>query len=46
MIALQQSLESRVVTSFPLGDQEFMCRHLHKVVADWVDVYRRERAGT
>ena len=46
VMALQRSLESRVVTSFPLSDQEFMCRHLHKVVADWVDDYRRERAGT
>jgi hypothetical protein len=37
-------LESRVVTSFPLNDQEILCRHLHKVAADWVDDYTRERA--
>ena len=37
-------LESRVVTAFPLNDQEILCRHLHKVAADWVDDYKRERA--
>jgi phenylpropionate dioxygenase-like ring-hydroxylating dioxygenase large terminal subunit len=43
--ATQLMLESRAVTSFPLNDQEILCRHLHKVAADWVDDYRRERAG-
>ncbi len=42
--ATQIMLESRVVTSFPLNDQEILCRHLHKVAADWVDDYKRERA--
>jgi Rieske 2Fe-2S family protein len=42
--ATQLMLESRVVTSFPLNDQEVLCRHLHKVAADWVDDYTRERA--
>ena len=42
--ATQLMLESRVVTSFPLNDQEILCRHLHKVAADWVDDYKRERA--
>ena len=42
--ATQLMLESRVLTSFPLNDQEVLCRHLHKVVGDWVDDYRRERA--
>ena len=42
--ATQIMLESRVVDRFPLGDQEVLCRHLHKVAADWVDGYRRERA--
>ena len=37
-------LESRVVTAFPLNDQEILCRHLHKVAADWVADYTRERA--
>jgi glycine betaine catabolism A len=41
--ATQIMLESRVVTSFPLNDQEILCRHLHKVAADWVDDYTRER---
>ena len=40
--ATQLMLESRVVTAFPLNDQEILCRHLHKVAADWVDDYRRE----
>jgi glycine betaine catabolism A len=42
--ATQMGLESRAVSSFPLGDQEIMCRHLNKVVNDWVDDYRRSRA--
>ena len=42
--ATQIMLESRVVTAFPLNDQEILCRHLHKVAADWVDDYTRERA--
>jgi hypothetical protein len=29
-------LKSRVVTDFPLNDQEILLRHLHKVVADYV----------
>ncbi len=43
--ATQTMLESRVVTAFPLNDQEILCRHLHKVAADWVDDYKRETAG-
>jgi phenylpropionate dioxygenase-like ring-hydroxylating dioxygenase large terminal subunit len=43
--ATQTMLESRVVTAFPLNDQEILCRHLHKVAADWVDDYKHERAG-
>jgi hypothetical protein len=39
--ATQLMLESRVVTSFPLNDQEILCRHLHKVAADWVEDYER-----
>ncbi len=41
----QAALEYGIVDDFPLGDQEILVRHLHKVVADWVDGYRRERAG-
>jgi phenylpropionate dioxygenase-like ring-hydroxylating dioxygenase large terminal subunit len=43
--AIQMTLESGVVTSFPLGDQEVLCRHIHRTAAEWVDGYRRERAG-
>jgi hypothetical protein len=38
-------LESRAVTAFPLGDQEFMCRHLNKVVHTWVEDYERKQKG-
>ncbi|MEB3068252.1 SRPBCC family protein [[Mycobacterium] vasticus] len=43
----QAALEYGIVDDFPLGDQEILVRHLHKVVVDWVDDYRRghERAG-
>ena len=34
--ATQKMLKSRVVTEFPLCDQEVLCRHLHKVVQDEV----------
>jgi phenylpropionate dioxygenase-like ring-hydroxylating dioxygenase large terminal subunit len=42
----QMGLESRVADRFPLCDQEIAVRHLHKVVGDWVDEYRRELART
>ena len=41
--ATQMGLESRAVTSFPLGDQEFMCRHANKMINNWVDDYKRSR---
>ncbi|OHV40528.1 MULTISPECIES: aromatic ring-hydroxylating oxygenase subunit alpha [Pseudofrankia] len=34
--ATQTMLESRVVTQFPINDQEIMIRHLHKTAADYV----------
>jgi phenylpropionate dioxygenase-like ring-hydroxylating dioxygenase large terminal subunit len=43
--ALQASLESRVLDGYPLGDQEVLCRHLHRTAADWVTSYRRELSG-
>jgi hypothetical protein len=44
--ATQTMLESRVLERFPLNDQEVLCRHLHKVVAEWVDDYKKlEEAG-
>ena len=39
--ATQTMLQSRVVTEFPLCDQEVLCRHLHKVAHDYVDAYGR-----
>jgi len=42
--ATQMGLESRAVSTFPLGDQELMCRHLNKVVHDWVAEYQRAGA--
>ncbi|WP_405182126.1 aromatic ring-hydroxylating dioxygenase subunit alpha [Nocardia sp. NBC_01377] len=44
--ATQMMLESRAVTTFQLNDQEILLRHLHKVTADWVADYRREREET
>ncbi|WP_410872913.1 aromatic ring-hydroxylating oxygenase subunit alpha [Nocardia sp. A7] len=41
--ATQIMLESRAVTTFQLNDQEILLRHLHKVAADWVGDYQRER---
>jgi glycine betaine catabolism A len=38
--ATQMGLQSRAVKAFPLNDQEILCRHLHRAVADWVDQYR------
>ena len=44
--ATQTMLESRVIERFPLNDQEVLCRHLHKVAAEWVDEYKKlEEAG-
>ena len=34
--ATQSMLETRWVERFPLNDQEVLCRHLHKVVGDWI----------
>ena len=40
--ATQTMLESACVDRFPLNDQEVLCRHLHKVTADWVDDYQKK----
>ncbi|WP_216894378.1 aromatic ring-hydroxylating oxygenase subunit alpha [Nocardia alni] len=42
----QRGLESGVVSSFPLSDQEVTVRHFHSTIAEWVDLYRGERART
>jgi hypothetical protein len=34
--ATQIGIESGYVKRFHLNDQEVLCRHLHKVVGDWV----------
>jgi Rieske 2Fe-2S family protein len=39
--ATQSMVESRVVDRFPLGDQEVLCRHLHKEVADWIADFKQ-----
>ena len=44
--ATQTMLESRAVSTFPLCDQEVLCRHLHKVTGEWVDDYRKEIEAT
>jgi glycine betaine catabolism A len=41
--ATQQMLESRAVERFPLGDQEVLCRHMHKLVYEAVDKYKAEK---
>jgi phenylpropionate dioxygenase-like ring-hydroxylating dioxygenase large terminal subunit len=41
--ATQTMLESRAVTSFPLGDQEILLRQLHHVTHEWVDEYEKAR---
>ncbi|MEV0709965.1 aromatic ring-hydroxylating oxygenase subunit alpha [Nocardia aurea] len=41
--ATQRMLESRVVTHFPLNDQEILLRHLHKTAGEYVDAYRAGR---
>ena len=41
--ATQMGLESRVVSSFPLGDQEFMCRHGNRMINNWVEDYKRKQ---
>jgi nitrite reductase/ring-hydroxylating ferredoxin subunit len=42
----QAALEYGVIDDYPLGDQEILVRHLHKVVADWVDAYRSDQVAT
>jgi phenylpropionate dioxygenase-like ring-hydroxylating dioxygenase large terminal subunit len=43
--ATQTMLESRAITTFPLNDQEVLCRHLHKVATDCVNEYKLEKEG-
>jgi len=41
--ATQTMLESRAVTSFPLGDQEILLRQLHHTTHEWVDEYEKAK---
>lgn len=34
--SVQSSLGAADLLEFPLGDQEILCRHLHRTVAEWV----------
>jgi len=43
--ATQTMLKSRVVSEFPLCDQEILLRHLHKVTADYVKEHRDATAS-
>jgi glycine betaine catabolism A len=42
--ATQMMLETGFVEKFLLNDQEILCRHLHKVVGDWVEQYEGAKA--
>jgi phenylpropionate dioxygenase-like ring-hydroxylating dioxygenase large terminal subunit len=39
--ATQMGIESGYVETFLLNDQEVLCRHLHKEVADWITDYEK-----
>jgi nitrite reductase/ring-hydroxylating ferredoxin subunit len=41
----QAALESGVLDSFPLNDQEILVRHFHKVVGEWVTAYTGDKVG-
>ena len=34
------TLGSAGLTEFPLGDQEVLCRHLHRTAQEWVTAYQ------
>jgi phenylpropionate dioxygenase-like ring-hydroxylating dioxygenase large terminal subunit len=38
--SIQLTLGSGGLTEFPLGDQEVLCRHLHKTADEWVTEFR------
>ncbi len=43
--ATQKMLETRVMNEYVLNDQEVLCRHLHKEVANAVEEYKKETQG-
>lgn len=40
--SVQLTLGSADLLDFPLGDQEILCRHLHKTVQEWVSRYTEQ----
>jgi len=42
----QAALESDLLHEFPLNDQEILVRHFHASVAEWVERFRRDAAGS
>jgi hypothetical protein len=43
--ATQTQINTRVVTEFPLCDQEILLRHLHKTAHDYVNRYKEAKAN-
>ena len=41
--ALESAYANGIIDGFPVNDQEILVRHFHKVVADWVEPYRRRK---
>ena len=44
--ATQTMIGTRVVTDFPLCDQEILLRHLHKTAGDYVNEYKKRMQGS
>jgi phenylpropionate dioxygenase-like ring-hydroxylating dioxygenase large terminal subunit len=44
--ATQTMLEARVVSEFPLNDQEILLRHLHRTARQYVSEHQRRQPGT
>jgi hypothetical protein len=43
--ATHTMINTKVVTEFPLCDQEIMLRHLHKTAGDYVERYKKENVN-
>ncbi len=44
--ATQTMINTKVVTDFPLCDQEILLRHLHKTAGDYVNEYKKQKENT
>jgi Ring hydroxylating alpha subunit (catalytic domain) len=44
--ATQSMLESRVISEFPLNDQEILLRHLHRTAGRYVADHQQRQPGT